>query len=121
LPFPATEPFVVKAITADPEPEYCQISSVHSINLETAIEPQMDADERRENHVLFQKTRPPFWFTPNLFQAFDLSACIGVHRRLTAFFRIKGPLLHHLLARFSRSSFSTMEKGCFLGDIRTKF
>jgi hypothetical protein len=31
LPFPAIEPFVVKAITSDPESEYCQTSSVHSI------------------------------------------------------------------------------------------
>jgi len=44
------------------------------------------AEERRENQCILKKFVQPFWLNQYFPQAFDLSACIGVYLRLTAFF-----------------------------------
>jgi len=67
--------------------------------LKTAVEPpntQMNADKTK--HYM-KKTKQPFGLNQYFPQAFDFSACIGVHRRLTVFFRLFGlPALFYIVS-----------------------
>jgi len=59
------------------------------LNPKTAVEPPI-TPKHAEKTMTYLKNASPFWSNQYLFQAFDLSACICVHLRLTAFYSLKG-------------------------------